>query len=113
MEQKEKARAALARRPVLFVEAEKRETKETRREGEGDDDKGRKRGRSCSVIGRSSRSGETGGPTEASKERWVEIQQRMAREPSATLPRPVGRPPTKKVFERFNFTNCPNNEEAL
>ena len=32
---------------------------------------------------------------------------------SQECPTGDNRPSTKKVFKRFNFTNCPNNEEAL
>ena len=113
IEQKEKARAALAKRPILFVEAGEEGTTGPREVRAEEDDRGRKRGRSCSTIKRSPDGRGAEGPTEASKERWIEIQQRMARESSTTLPRPVGRPSNKKRFEKFNFASGSHSEETL
>ena len=110
-EQKEKARAALARRPILFVEAG--EEKASRRVSATGGDRGRKRDRTGSPSEHSQDGGEAEGPPETSKERWIEIKRRMAREPSATLPRPVGRPPAKRMFERPNPTSGSQREEAL
>lgn len=110
MEQKERARASLAGRPILFVEAEEGETRVPRREGAEEADRGRKRGRSCSTLEHSPRGREAEVLMGTSKERWTEIQQRMAKEPSTTGSRPVGRPSTKK---RINVFDSFQNDETL